>query len=113
MIHLDHVSFGYTRHKQLFKNLSLRLEPGHIYGLLGKNGAGKSSLLRLMAGLLFPQKGTIKVAGLEPRHRKPSFWQGVFFFRKKFFCLRFLFRNIWKPWHLSIQILTDSSFWMV
>lgn len=85
MIHLNSVSFGYTRHRQLFENLSLRLEPGHIYGLLGKNGAGKSSLLRLMAGLLFPKWGTVKVAGFEPRHRKPSFLQGIFFIPEEIF----------------------------
>lgn len=53
MIHLDGVSFGYSKHHKLFENLSLNLEAGHIYGLLGKNGAGKSSLLRNMVGLLF------------------------------------------------------------
>ena len=85
MIHLNSVSFGYSRQKQLFENLNLRLEPGHIYGLLGKNGAGKSSLLRLMAGLLFPQNGTLQVAGFEPCHRKPSFLQGIFFIPEEIF----------------------------
>ena len=79
MIHLDHVSFGYSKHKMLFDNLSMRLEPGHIYGLLGKNGAGKSSLLRNIAGLLFPLKGKIDVNGYEPRNRQPSFLQDLFF----------------------------------
>ncbi|MES2731309.1 MAG: ABC transporter ATP-binding protein [Bacteroidota bacterium] len=78
MIHLDRVTFGYSRQKRLFENLSLHLEPGHIYGLLGKNGAGKSSLLRNMAGLLFPNSGTIRVNGHEPRHRKPAFLQDLF-----------------------------------
>lgn len=85
MIHLNSVSFGYIRNHKLFDNLSLRLDPGHVYGLLGKNGAGKSSLLRLMAGLLFPERGTIKVAGNEPRHRKPSFLQGIFFIPEEIF----------------------------
>lgn len=79
MIHLDRVTFGYSKKKKLFENLSLQLEPGHIYGLLGTNGAGKSSLLRNMAGLLFPQGGNIKVAGYEPRKRLPAFLQDVFF----------------------------------
>ena len=55
------------------------LEPGHIYGLLGKNGAGKSSLLRNMVGLLYPQQGHISVAGYAPRRRQPAFLQQVYF----------------------------------
>lgn len=79
MIRLNQVSFGYTRRQLLFENLDLHLEPGHIYGLLGKNGAGKSSLLRNMTGLLFPLAGHIEVAGYEPRKRQPAFLQDVFF----------------------------------
>jgi ABC-2 type transport system ATP-binding protein len=79
MIHLDGVSFGYSKHQKLFENLTLNLGAGHIYGLLGKNGAGKSSLLRNMVGLLYPLQGKIKVAGYEPRKRQPAFLQDVFF----------------------------------
>lgn len=79
MIHLNHVSFGYGKRKKLFENLDLHLEAGHIYGLLGKNGAGKSSLLRNMAGLLFPTAGRIEVSGYEPRKRQPAFLQDIFF----------------------------------
>ncbi len=79
MIHLNQVSFGYGKRKKLFENLDLHLDAGHIYGLLGKNGAGKSSLLRNMAGLLFPTDGRIEVAGFEPRKRQPAFLQDIFF----------------------------------
>ncbi|MCF0060690.1 ABC transporter ATP-binding protein [Dyadobacter chenwenxiniae] len=79
MIHLDRVTFGYSKKKKLFENLSLNLEAGHIYGLLGTNGAGKSSLLRNIVGLLFPQDGNITVAGYEPKKRLPAFLQDVFF----------------------------------
>jgi ABC-2 type transport system ATP-binding protein len=78
MVQLDRVSFGYSRQKMLFEDLSLQLQGGHIYGLLGKNGAGKSSLLRNMAGLLFPTSGTIRVAGYEPQKRQPAFLQQLF-----------------------------------
>ena len=78
MIHVDSVSFGYSSKKLLFENLSLKLHPGNIYGLLGKNGAGKSSLLRNIAGLLFPTGGRIEVDGCEPRKRQPSFLQDFF-----------------------------------
>ena len=79
MIYLDRLSFGYRKGQLLFDNLNLHLEAGHIYGLLGKNGAGKSSLLRNIAGLLYPDKGSIKVGGYSPRERKPAFLQQIYF----------------------------------
>jgi ABC-2 type transport system ATP-binding protein len=79
MIHLDRVSFGYSKRQMLFEELSLKLDQGHIYGLLGKNGAGKSSLLRNMAGLLYPFSGNVEVAGFQPAKRQPSFLQNIFF----------------------------------
>lgn len=79
MIQLQQLSFGYTRQYRLFEALDLILEPGHIYGLLGKNGAGKSSLLRNMVGLLYPQQGQVDVVGYSPRRRQPAFLQQVYF----------------------------------
>ena len=79
MMEVNQLSFGYSRKKRLFENLNLHLEPGQIYGLLGKNGAGKSSLLRNLAGLLYPQTGSIRVAGFEPARREPAFLHEIFF----------------------------------
>ena len=45
------------------KGISFNVAPGEIYGLLGPNGAGKSTTLRMVAGLMEPQKGTITVFG--------------------------------------------------
>ncbi|MCE6991423.1 ATP-binding cassette domain-containing protein [Dyadobacter sp. CY323] len=79
MISFKQVCFGYEKQKALFENLNLHLSPGRIYGLLGKNGEGKSSLLRNMAGLLFPDKGEISIAGFNPSGREAEFLQDVFF----------------------------------
>lgn len=79
MVRVHQLSFGYSRKTRLFEDLSLQLEQGQIYGLLGKNGAGKSSLLRNLAGLLYPQAGTIRVAGFDPARREPAFLQEIFF----------------------------------
>lgn len=79
MIKLDRLSFGYSKQKLLFENLSMELQPGHIYGLLGKNGAGKSSLIRNMSGLLFPLSGTIDINGFTPQKRLPDFLKDIFF----------------------------------
>jgi len=75
--------FAYRR-KPVFKGLSLSLQPGYIYGLLGRNGTGKSTLLRSIAGLLFPDSGTISVMDFEPRKRQPAFLQNVFLVPEEF-----------------------------
>lgn len=79
MINLTNLTFRYGRKPPVLQYLSLHLEPGHIYGLLGSNGAGKSSLMRLMAGLLYPTAGQIQVNGHEPRRREPAFLEDIFF----------------------------------
>ena len=79
MITLNKVCFGYHRKRLLFNDLCVELLPGRVYGLLGKNGEGKSSLLRIIAGLLFPSSGMIRVNGHEPRLRDAEFLQEVFF----------------------------------
>ncbi len=47
--------------------LSLALPPGEVVGLLGTNGAGKSTTLKLMAGLLYPDAGEVRLNGRPPR----------------------------------------------
>lgn len=84
MIYFDKVSFGYTNNAMLFREMDIALGAGHIYGLLGKNGAGKSSFLRLIGGLLFPAKGSIRVGGHEPHKRLPSFLREIFYVPEEF-----------------------------
>ncbi|CAN5526488.1 ATP-binding cassette domain-containing protein [soil metagenome] len=79
MIKLTNLTFGYSRKKTIFRQLNLTLRPGTLYGLLGKNGAGKSSLLRLMGGMLYPAAGQIRVAGFEPAKRQAAFLQEIYF----------------------------------
>lgn len=49
--------------KRVVSNVSLRLAPGDVYGLVGRNGAGKSSLLKLIAGYLWRTSGTLEICG--------------------------------------------------
>ena len=51
---------------QALSGLSLRLQPGELYGLVGPDGAGKTSALRLLAGLAHPVSGTARIEGLDP-----------------------------------------------
>jgi len=78
MIDLKNLTFGYHRKQTVLQNLTLKLAPGHIYGLLGRNGAGKSSLLHNICGLLFPNSGECLVAGSTPQRRDPNFLQQVY-----------------------------------
>lgn len=84
MISIKNLHFAYKR-KKIFTGLSLDLQPGYIYGLLGKNGTGKSTLLRNISGHLFPDSGSITVSGEIPGKRNPSFLQEVFLVAEEFF----------------------------
>lgn len=84
MIQIKNLSFDYGKRKPVFRNLNLTLTDGNVYGLLGKNGAGKSSLLRNIAGLLFPTAGTCTVDNFNPQERLPSFLQELFFLPEEF-----------------------------
>ncbi|WP_304222016.1 ATP-binding cassette domain-containing protein [Gracilinema caldarium] len=71
MLEVKNVDFGYGR-QQLFNHLNLSVQPGQIVGLLGLNGAGKTSLLKLIAGALYPHKGEISLFGKSTLHRRPD-----------------------------------------
>ncbi|MFW5833348.1 MAG: ATP-binding cassette domain-containing protein [Pseudomonadota bacterium] len=57
---------GYARHR-VHDRLSFAVEPGSILGLLGKNGVGKTTLIRILMGFLAPDAGSCRVLG-EPSH---------------------------------------------
>jgi ABC-2 type transport system ATP-binding protein len=84
MIQIKNLSFDYGKRKPVFRKLNLTLTEGNVYGLLGRNGAGKSSLLRNMAGLLFPTGGTCEVNGYTAQDRLPSFLQELHFLPEEF-----------------------------
>jgi ABC-2 type transport system ATP-binding protein len=85
MIKIKDLNFAYPRQKPLFNNLSLSVEPGSITGLLGKNGAGKTSLLKLLAGSLRSQSGEISVSGHNPQKREASMLNNVFLVPEEFY----------------------------
>lgn len=84
MITISNLDFAYKKTK-LFTNLNLQMEAGNIYGLLGKNGAGKTSLLKIISGLLFPNMGTVTAGGFTPRLRNPEFLQDIFFLPEEYY----------------------------
>lgn len=72
MIRIENLAFSYGQ-APVIKNITMTLEEGRIYGLLGENGVGKTTLLTLLAGLKKPQAGTIVSDGMVPYDRKPDF----------------------------------------
>ncbi len=65
-IQIDNLSYRYPEgHEQAFEKFSLQIEPKSKTAILGKSGTGKSTLLKLLAGVLKPSEGTIRINGLE------------------------------------------------
>jgi len=84
MITIEKLNFAYSKKKPLFQDLELQLAPGKIYGLLGKNGTGKSSLLKLLTGLVFPKSGKITIEQFNAQSRRPSYLEDVFFLSENY-----------------------------
>ncbi len=84
MITIQNLSFTYKK-KPVFQGLNLQFQAGHVYGLLGKNGSGKSSLLLNIAGLLKPGNGSITVNGFTPFGRLPGFLENIFLMGEEFY----------------------------
>ncbi len=66
-ISLDHVSFAYEPDKPVLQDVSLRLEPGKKYAIVGGSGSGKSTLLNLLMGAYDSYSGSIAIDGKELR----------------------------------------------
>jgi len=71
-VEFEKVSLAYGRTRVL-TDVSIAIEPGEFFALLGPSGSGKSTLLRLLAGFLQPQSGDIRVAGEDVTRVPP--WQ--------------------------------------
>ena len=84
MITVKQLSFGYTRRRNIFDSLSLELPKGSIVGLLGRNGEGKTTLLKLLYGQLLRRQGELKVLDADPNHRAVSFLQQVYLLPEEF-----------------------------
>ena len=111
MINVNNINFKYKGQKALvFDGFSLQLEENQIYGLLGKNGTGKSTLLYLLSGLLRPISGSVSCDGIATCKRTPELLSEVFLVTEEFempaICLS-EYVKLYKPFypHFSDEIL--------
>lgn len=70
ILEIENLSFAYgnlrgNSQKSVLNNMNLFIENGESVGLIGENGAGKSTFLKLLTGLLDMQEGKVRVSGLE------------------------------------------------
>ncbi len=85
MIEVSNIRFKYAGQKGLvFDDFSLKLEANNIYGLLGKNGTGKSTLLYLISGLLRPTAGNVRLDGVDTCLRRPDTLSEIFIVPEEF-----------------------------
>ena len=78
MITLKELSFSYSRKKEVLDRINLEVGSGHICGLLGKNGEGKTTLLNLLSGQILPDQGSCLVLEEIPSERNARFLQQIF-----------------------------------
>src|SRR5271169_4849370 len=64
-IQIENLTYAYGR-AEAVHDLSLTVQPGRCYGLFGRNGAGKTTTMKCLLNLLRPQRGQVRVFGLDP-----------------------------------------------
>ena len=75
MIEFQHVSFSYEKERSVLEDLSFRIETGESVGLIGANGAGKSTVMKLALGLL---SGEGRILAVPCPGRRAGLYAGAF-----------------------------------
>src|SRR4051812_18747900 len=64
-IEIENLTYAYGS-SEAVRDLNITVQPGRCYGLFGRNGAGKTTTMKCLLNLLRPQKGRVRVFGLDP-----------------------------------------------
>lgn len=84
MIQIENLSFQFNKQSDLFAGLSFEQQSSNIVGLLGCNGSGKTTFLKLLCGLLKPKSGNITINGFKPFDRNPDFLSDCYLVPEEF-----------------------------
>ncbi len=74
---LKHFFKRETKSIEIIKNINFEIKKGEIVGFLGANGAGKTTILKILCGLIYPSGGKLSVAGNLPYKRKSNFLKNI------------------------------------
>lgn len=105
MIEVGHVtkSFGRTC---VLRDVSFLVPEGKIYGLIGYNGVGKTTLLKIISGIYRPEKGTVKIGGMaayeNPAVKRQCFFmteEVTFFQQASLLDMRKFYRGYYRSWN--------------
>ena len=66
-----------TKSVKIIKNISFEIKSGEIVGFLGANGAGKTTILKMLCGLIHPSEGYLSVSGYIPYKRRANFLKNI------------------------------------
>ena len=109
MIDIQKIKFGYKDNSpKVFEDFSLRLEQNNVYGLLGENGTGKSTLLYLLMGLLRPCEGTIMVDKADVSQRKRATLQQMYIVPEEFDLPQMRFTDYVETYRLFYPAFSDD-----
>lgn len=110
-------AFFHPKKKQIHavQNISLTVQKGEIIGYIGSNGSGKSTTIKMLTGVLYPDQGSVKINGLTPQKHRTAvnkqigvlfgqnhIYVGIFLCWNLLFCMRksmtFLIKFLRNAW---------------
>lgn len=110
MISFNQLGFRYRLGSQVFRDFSMTLSPGHVYGVLGENGVGKSTLMKLASGVLIPTAGSVTIDGCNASLREEATMAKIIYLPEEFSLPALTldeFRKVTTPFYPSFS---DESF---
>jgi|SRR5215470_1698650 len=94
LVQFDHVGFQYAGRPPIVQSLTLSIESGEMIALVGRSGAGKTTVLKLVNRLLLPTSGTVIVEGRDTRE-----WDGIRLRRR----IGYVFQDVGLFPHMTVE----------